>query len=326
MRDIVSLSIGFSLLVGFCFNVHAQEMPTFTHYAQNRMLYNPAVVGVGKSINIATLTQYFYFKDQTPLYNGLPISSKNNGSFTNLVSVSAPLTQYGGIGVTYINDKVGYEFKNHVKINLAVKIPIRQGASIGIGTELNFLEKGVDGSKLISIMPDPSIPTKKESQTHPHFGAGIYYTDTLLNSLNFRDLWISASSLNLNSNKYMFNNGKVFFTTEREFHAMAGVSIIDFLGSPSLKLHPSIKGTLARFNSFDITALAEINNKFTTGIAYRIGINNNQVWSLLLGFNGFENKFKSLRIGYSYAINPQLIPYHSGLHELRLNFSLNPFY
>ncbi|MDP2175323.1 MAG: PorP/SprF family type IX secretion system membrane protein [Bacteroidota bacterium] len=323
-RNSIPRVISFAILLGFSQNVFTQEIPFFTHYAFNKMLYNPAVVGAGNQINFATLSQYQYlnFRDQTPAFFGLT-PNKNLGVKTNLISISAPLTQYGGIGVTYLNDRFGFEFRNHVKIDVAARFPIRQGASFAIGTELNFLEKGIDGSKLFPLSPDPSVPTEKESQSHPSFGAGIYYTDSMIKSPRFKDLWVSVSSLNLNSNTYTTNNDRVFSKTEREIHAMAGVSIINFLGSPSLKFHPSIKGTFAGYNALDLTAITEFNNKFTAGLAYRT---THDAWSILLGFNGFKNKFKNLRIGYSYAFNYQFHIIDSGTHELRLNFNMNSFY
>lgn len=324
MRNIIPRVISFAILLGFSQNVFTQEIPFFTHYAFNRMLYNPAVVGAGNQINFATLSQYQYlnFRDQTPAFFGLT-PNKNVGVKTNLISISAPLTQYGGIGVTYLNDRFGFEFRNHIKIDVAARFPIRPGATFAIGTEVNFLEKGIDGTKLFPLTPDPSVPTKKESQSHPHFGAGIYYTDSIYKSSTFKNLWVSVSSLNLNSNTYTINNDRVFSKTEREMHAMAGVSIINFLGHPSLKFHPSVKGIFARFNALDLTAITEFNNKFTAGIAYRT---THDALSILLGFNGFKNKLKPLKVGYSYAFNYYFHSVQSGTHELRLSFSLDSFY
>ncbi len=330
MKKHIILLIGICLISLFSFDLKAQQFPSFTHYAFNKALYNPAVVGASDQIafSASTRIQFLGYDDRTPEFwpNGgaNQLLTTSNGIQSNLFSFSAPLTKYGGIGVTYLNDQLGYEFSNHFKVQAAVRLPLKHGQSIAFGPEINLLEKGIDGTQLMSLVPNPAIPNNKVSKNHPQYGFGIYYTDSLFKSSLFSNFWLSTSVLNINSSKYMFDNGVVFASPERNYFIMSGITVKNFLRNKNLKFHPSFIFTNVGISQIDFSALTEYNNSYSAGVSYRTS---NDVLSMLLAYSGFKKKFKGLRIGYSFDFYLSRIQtVSSRVHELQLNFNLNSFY
>jgi type IX secretion system PorP/SprF family membrane protein len=334
MKKIILISILAIILVFPKSKVYGQQDPYTTHYAFNRMLFNPAAAGAGQKFCLTALSHYQYlgYEDRTPeLYdiNKVEPPQKNVGPKTQMFSFSAPITKYGGLGIGFINDKLGYESSTHVKLDAAGRIPLASGATIAVGFEANFLQKGIDGGKLKPLaMGDPSIPTTNVKDMHPIFGGGVYYTDPMTNSVSTKNLWVGLSVLNINSPTYVFGTGSgtsiTFSTPESHIHLMGGITMEDFLGNPDLKFHPSAKFKRAGVNQIDLTGLVEYQQKLWGGVAYR---STSDAISILLGYSGFKGKLTGLRVGYSYDLTlSRILSVSSGSHELQLNycFELSP--
>lgn len=311
----------------------AQQDPYTTHYAFNRTLYNPAAVGAGNKYCFTALShhQWAGYEDRTPEFHpkgGTTLGPvKSVGPKTQMFSFSLPVTKYGGFGIGFINDKLGYEYSTHVKIDAAGRLPLASGATIAVGFEANILQKGLDGPKLYALAPgDPSVPTQNVSATNTIFGAGAYYTDPQESSVSTRNLWVGLSVLNLNSPTYVFGagNGTVFSTPEMHINLMGGITFLNFMGNPDLKFHPSAKFKRAGVNQLDLTGLMEYQEKLWGGLAYRT---TSDAISVMLGYSGFKGKLKGLRVGYSYDLTlTRILSVSSGTHELQLNycFEFNP--
>src|SRR5690606_38372991 len=136
-------SIGFKLS-----EVKAQQDPYMTHYMFNRALYNPAVAGAKDLFCVSVLShfQYVGYEDRTPEFwpkdasNPLPKGDvvKNVGPKTQGFTFTAPVTQYGGFGIGFMNDRLGYERSTHIKLNLAGRYPLASGATVSAGVDINF--------------------------------------------------------------------------------------------------------------------------------------------------------------------------------------------
>lgn len=313
----------------------AQQDPYTTHYAFNRTMYNPAAVGATNKFCVSILSHYQYlgYEDRTPefwpLDNANPNGPTGNaeksvGPKTQMFSFSAPVTKYGGLGIGFIQDKLGYENSTHVKLDGALRYPMNNGASISLGFEANFLQKGLDGSKLKPLAPnDPSIPGSNVNDNHTIFGAGAYYLNPMDNSVSIKNVWFGASVLNLNSPTFVYQNPSTsqdvtFSTPEKHIYLMGGLDMNDFMGNSNLIFHPSV---MIKYNSvlqLDATALVEYQQKLWGGVAYRTTAD---AFSVMLGYSGFQGKMKGLRIGYSYDLTmTKILSVSSGTHELQLNY------
>jgi len=327
-RIILSLlSVTFALLIAG--DLKAQQDPYTTHYAFNRMAYNPAVAGSLKRFCVTALSHYQYlgYEDRTLEFypdpnnpSSIPEAEKNVGPKTQMFTFSAPITQYGGLGIGFINDKLGYENATHVKLDAAGIIPFRSGARLSLGFEMNMLQKGLNGAKLKPLAPnDPNIPTLPVSDRHNVFGAGVYYIDPMVNSVSTRNLWISASVLNLNSPQFVFgNSGTVFHTPVKHIYVSGGIDMLDFMGKPDLIFHPSVMFKYNTVFQADMTALVEYQRKLWGGVAYRTTAD---AFSIMLGYSGFKGPLAGLRIGYSYDLNmTKVFTVSTGTHEIQLNY------
>ncbi len=309
----------------------AQQDPYNTHYAFNRTLYNPAAVGAGNKYCFSLLShhQYLGYEDRTPEFHpnkktGQPQTPvRSVGPKTQMFSFSMPVTKYGGFGIGFINDRLGYERSTHVKIDAAGRLPLASGATISVGFEANILQKGLDGDKLYALATgDPSIPGGDVNATNTVFGAGAYYVDPQESAVSTRNLWVGLSVLNLNSPTYTYtaqnNSDIVFSTPEMHFYLMGGITFLNFMGNSDLKFHPSAMFKRAGVNQLDLTGLVEYQDKLSGGLAYRT---TSDALSVILGYSGFKGNLKGLRVGYSYDLTlTRILSVSSGTHELQLNY------
>jgi type IX secretion system PorP/SprF family membrane protein len=309
----------------------AQQDPYTTHYMFNRMMYNPAVAGSKDKYCLTALShhQYLGYEDRTVEFwpsnpkdpnSKPPPANKMVGPKTQMFSFSAPITKFGGLGIGFINDKLGYENSTHIKIDAAGRIPVGIEGTLAVGAEVNFLQKGINGGQLRPLVPnDPSVPQEQVSDRHPIFGAGVYYINPMSNSASWRDLWVGASALNLNHPTYTFgDNNIVFATPVTHTYIMGGITKPGFI-NPDINFHPSV---MVKYNrgifQLDATALLEYQEKLWGGVAYRTTAD---ALSIMLGYSGFGGKFKGVRIGYSYDLTlTKIITVSSGSHEIQLNY------
>lgn len=315
----------------------AQQDPYNTHYAFNRMLYNPAVAGSKGRWCFTALSHYQYtgYEDRTlefwPTDPNNPTSppgsaTKAVGPKTQMFSFTAPISQYGGLGIGFIKDKLGYESSTHLKIDAAGRLPLQKRSAptdevpeLSLGFEVNFLQKGLDGTRLKPLAPlDPSIPNTMVTDRHPVFSGGLYYTNPMTNSGSWKDLWAGFSTMNLNSPQFVYGNNNVFSTPKMHSYLMGGISKTDFLGNSNLVFHPSVMMKFQTVFQMDATALVEYQSKFWGGLAYRTTVD---AFSVMLGYSGFSGNFQGLRIGYSYDLTlSKILNVSSGTHELQLNY------
>ncbi len=320
-----------SILLSKTDSVWAQQDPYTTHYAFNRMLYNPAVAGAKGRFCLTALSHYQYtgFEDRTLEFwsadksnaNGPKgTAAKNVGPKTQMFSFCAPVTKWGGLGIGFINDKLGYESSTHIKIDGAVRLPMGAEGTLAIGVEANILQKGIDGGNLKPLAPnDPRVPTAQESDRHTVFGAGAYYINEMSTSNGWRDLWVGLSALNLNHPDYEWGGGTVWSTPTTHTYLMGGITRVGFMGNADLNFHPSAMFKYNRnIKQLDVTALVEYQNKLWGGVAYRT---TSDALSIMLGYSGFGGNFRGLRIGYSYDLTlSKIINVSSGTHEIQLNY------
>lgn len=328
MKRIILTLLCLPASILFTGDVMAQQDPYTTHYAFNRMMYNPAVAGSLNKFCVTALSHYQYvgYEDRTPEFypsNGqTPAPTKGVGPKTQMFSFTAPVTKYGGLGIGFMNDKLGYESATHVKIDAAGILPLQSGAFLSLGVEMNILQKGLDGKKLKPLAPgDPSVPNDKVTSTKNIFGAGAYYIDPMSNAVSTRNLWFGLSALNLNKPTFEYQTGAssvVFHTPSTHYYMMGGISLIDFMGKPDLIFHPSVMFKYNTVFQADLTALVEYQKKLWGGIAYR---NTTDAISIILGYSGFKGNLKGLRVGYSYDLTmSRILTVSNGSHEIQLNY------
>jgi len=333
------LNLAFATVAILCCTLtYAQQDPYVTHYMFNRNLYNPAAIGANGKFCLSALShhQYLGFEDRTPEFhskNGIQQDKvKAVGPKTQMFSFGAPLNfkdpsgtskNYGGIGIGFINDKLGYEYSTHVKIGLAGRLPMANGSSIAIGGEYTILQKGIDGTQLLPlVLGDPSIPTNNVNQSKGNYAAGIYYNNPMTESAtSWKDMWVGLSATQLKKRQYMFGSSPSYVFNESVTHifGMGGITKTDFLGKADLQFHPSFMYKHAPgINQIEFTGLVEYQQRLWGGLAYR---STSDALSVMLGYSGFQGPLRGLRIGYSYDLTlTRILSVSSGTHEIQLNY------
>lgn len=285
-----------ALLALVSFSAQAQQDPQFTQYMYNTTNINPAYAG-----NRGTLSFFGLHRTQWAGLEGAPQ--------TNVFAVNTPLGESKlGLGVSFINDKLGVMDENTISVDLSYTIDLNnQGSKLSFGLKGSANLLSVEYSKLLTYNPnDPRFAKDISGQFTPNIGAGMYWHNeasylgfsipNFLESTRYDD--------NLQSNMrqtmtYYFMGGHVFEL------------------NPMLKFKPAflVKATKGAPLQADITANFLIHDKFTLGGAYRW----DAAWSGLVGYQITDGLF----IGYSYdAETTKLANYNNGSHEIFLRFEL----
>ena len=269
----------FFLFVSFV--AFSQQEAQFSHNMFNNMAINPGYAGSNDAICATLLArqQWVGFKDA---------QGDKGWPKTYLLSVDGPVSRlHGGLGLTIIQDQLGFEKNIGVKIDYAYRIAAGIG-TLGIGAEVSFLNKKIDFSKFIAIDPtDPLLnPPGKEGNTTTDFAFGLFYKIP-------SKLYFGLSATQLRQADIKYGGSLASPTLARHYYVSAGY-FYPIPGSPSLELDPSllIKSDLTS-TQFDVNALLKYNNQFWAGVSYRA----TDAIVVLVGMN-----WKSFHFGYSYDI------------------------
>ncbi len=330
------------------FKGFSQQDPYYTHYAFNKILFNPAYAGASGSfcVNANAHRQWMGLSDETGYFKtqsgAAPVNFIDNiMPKTNAFGFTAPIniknaagvsTNYGGAFLSFVNDVVAYESNTYLRGGLAGAYNMSDGSSIRLGFDVTSITRQIDGTKMRAHDPnDPLVPTNKQGDTKTELGAGVWYSNP-----NVKDLYVGLSVSHLNPKEYNYaaSGGAINVKSARHFYLMGGMSIPQFLGNPALTLDPSVMiKTVAEEGGFvkpQFTPQGVVtwNNTFAGGLSIRgqgVGLD---AASILLGYyppikgnspNGQGTQL--FRIGYSYDITLQSLRRSSnGTHELQVNY------
>ena len=150
-------------------NVNSQQDYQFTHYMFDNLSFNPGYAGLTQSI-CGTMI----FRQQWSGFNGSPT--------TGLVNVHAPVQLLrGGIGLTYLNDQLGFEKNNIARLSYSYHQAIGVG-TLGIGVSAGIVQKSLNATWITPDQgagyidgTDPGIALSNASDMVPDFNFGLFY-------------------------------------------------------------------------------------------------------------------------------------------------------
>lgn len=273
---------------------NAQQDSQYTQYMYNTVNVNPAYAGSRES-----LTLFLLHRSQWVGLDGAPV--------TNNVSAHTPIGDSNfGVGLSFINDRIGPVDENTISADLAYFIQISSNFKLSVGLKGTANIFNLDVNKLnIYNASDPNFQNFN-SEFSPNIGAGVYlFSDKTYLGLSVPNFF--------ETNRY--NDNDVSITQERmHFYVIAG-HVFDL--SPSIKFKPALlaKAVEGAPLQADITANFLIHEKLTLGAAYR--------WdSAVSGLVGFQIT-PTLFAGYGYDMETSnLSNYNSGSHEIFLRFEI----
>jgi len=278
----------------------SQQLPQFTQYMYNTISINPAYAGSRETLSVIGL-----HRSQWVGFDGGPI--------TQTLTANMPLgNEKIGVGISFINDKLGYQEFSYVYGDFSYTINTSDNTKLAFGLKAGFTQYSLSNELRGDEPDDPSI-YGVEDRWSPNIGVGLFWHNP--------KWYVGVSApriLNTNHNKQGNASGVQYQALERISYYVTGGYV--FTLSENVKLKPAalIKGTNGAPLSYDMTANFLFNEKFWIGGSYRI---NN--YTAALGAIADFQVSKQLRIGYAYEYPlSDINAYTGGSHEILLMFEV----
>ncbi|MAP02046.1 MAG: hypothetical protein CMD01_04425 [Flavobacteriales bacterium] len=291
--------IALTLLFG-AHNINAQQDYQFTHYMFDNLSFNPGYAGITQSICGTVL-----FRQQWAGFDGSPT--------TALINVHAPVQALrGGIGLSYLNDQLGFEKNNIARLSYSYHMSVGVG-ELGIGLSAGIIQKSFDATWITpdqgtAFVPadDNSIPINNASGVVPDFNLGLFYKTN--------QLFLGVSTTHLGG----FEMDDLNVKNVHHYWITGGYN---YDINPDWRLRPSllIKSDAAS-TIMDLNVNVLYKSMIWAGATYRLG----DAIAPMMGYQHSFDDGATLRIGYSYGITTSdLGNYNNGTHDIMLNYCFN---
>lgn len=271
---------------------YSQQDAQYTQYMYNTINVNPAYAG-----SRGVMSVFLLHRTQWVGLDGAPVS--------NALSVNAPIENTNlGVGVSFVNDRIGPTVDNTISADLSYTIPTSEVYKLSFGIKGTANLFSFDKEKLtIQNQGDPLLQSLSNNFS-PNVGAGVY--------LHSNKLYLGASVPNFFQTK-RYNDNDYAVYKERMNTYLIGGYVFDL--SPNLKFKPAFLGKMVQGAplQLDVSGNFLINDKFVLGAAWRWSA----AASLMAGFQVSDG----LYIGYGYDLDTtKLAHYNSGSHEVFLRY------
>jgi type IX secretion system PorP/SprF family membrane protein len=292
----------------------AQQDPQFTQWMNNKLIYNPGYAGTSGGMCGA-----LQFRQQWASFVGAPvtITFAGDAKLQNL-----PI----GVGLTFINDKIGPMSTNYVRAAGSWINKIGKG-SLGIGLDVGILQKSINATW---IVPEPykvdnTIPGVYDGGTNGNLntasfdvGFGAFYNIPGKFYAGLSTSHIPAQTLNGTG------AGNVNFKVTRHYYLMTGYTFnLDPVGRHTLTPNVKYKSDLAA-GALDLNLMYAFSinaSKFSIGPTVRV----NDAAAILLGYQTTVKGTTTFKGGLSYDfVLSKIKGYTSGTYELFLGACFTP--
>jgi len=272
---------------------YSQQDAQYTQYMYNTINVNPAYAGSRGVMSIFAL-----HRTQWVGLDGAPV--------TNAFSVNSPIENTNlGVGLSFVNDRIGPTVENTVSADLSYTIPTSETYKLSFGIKGTANLFSFDRDKLnIQNQADPLLQSLSNNFS-PNVGAGAYFHSD--------KSYLGLSVPNFFQTK-RYNDNDYAVYKERMNAYLIGGYVFDL--SPNLKFKPAFLGKMVQGAplQLDVSGNFLINDKFVLGAAWRWSA----AASLMAGFQVSDG----LYIGYGYDLDTtKLAHYNSGSHEVFLHES-----
>ena len=291
IKKIVIVLIGLLPFIGI-----SQELPFYSNYTINPLIYNPA--NAGQNID---LQAFLHHRTQWTGFKGSPTSQ--------LLTISAPLTAINsGIGFSIQNDQRGLfnTLTGSVKYAYHVKINQQSNISFGLGLDIQNRLLRI-GESTVKDIEDPLVNRGSTSETFFDAAFGIEYH--LLNKLTVGFSVPQLLEGNAGGENSVVKNSR-YFIGQASY-------LLNATSSGNIKIEPVV---LTRYSQnipiqYDVNALVHYKNMFLIGVGYR----SNYAINLHAGVT-----LKNFKVRYVYDIATVSANLNAGLsHEITLGYTLN---
>ncbi len=282
------------LLVLLGFKSFAQQDAQYSHYMFNGFVFNPALAGSKESLSALGL-----FRTQFVGIDG--------GPQTSTFSAHMPInTINSGVGLHIINDRIGVANSTlNFMASYAYKYQMANGILSG-GISLGMIQRTIDGSSYVPDQTgDNAIPAGKANVVKPDINIGVLY--------NTEQYYVGLSATHLNRPNLDFvGSGNTEYRNNIHTNLVVGYN---WNVNPIIDIKPSVLVKYATAVSFDVNAMAFINQKYWGGLSYRLN-------DAIIGIVGF-NITPQIKFSYAYDYTlSNLNQASTGSHEVILGYDV----
>ncbi len=290
------------LLLAICLVLFASYMPIasqtdvhFSQYMFNEITFNPAAIEVSNTLNASMVARQQWV-------------GFDNAPSTQILNVSTYIQDiYGGVGINFINDNVGYESFNIARAFYAFPIQTGVLSTVTLGLGAGVVSRTIDGTELKYADPsDPLAFKGKETFTNPDFNFGAEYVDPNL-TVGFAITHLNYKS----SRKATIEYPPMHYYLYGKYRFEEVVDKIDI--QPFLLFKSSWVIT-----QFDINVIGYYDDLIWTGFSYRLG----DAISAMAGYQITD--YLSAGYAYDYSIGTSR-GYSGGSHEIMLQATFEGF-
>lgn len=285
------------LIVLFVFigtrRVSAQQDPHYSHYMFNSYVFNPALAGSKESLSMVGL-----FRTQFVGIEG--------GPKTQSISAHMPVAPlHGGAGLHIVNDQVGYERMLTFLASYAYRYQMANGI-LAAGASLGFMQRTLQGDKLIAAQPDAAVPNTTVNAIKPDINLGVLY------STEQYYVGLSASHLNQANLNYELPVNNSNYKNVLHYYLTAGYN---WNLNPTIDIKPSVILKQSKSLQAEANVMLFYNQKIWGGLSYRLD-------DALIGIVGF-NVTDRIKLSYAYDYTLSKLSVSSkGSHEVLLGYDV----
>lgn len=235
--------------------VFGQNTPHASLFQYNQMMINPGYAGMDEGIAVGTLV-----RNQWMGFDGAPSNQRFNAHM--------PFKLFGqqhGVGLTLLNDEIGFETNIAVGVNYAYQRELSEG-KIGIGVGFGFMNQSLSGEFIgIDGSTDALLPTGDDKPIFFDLNAGVYYkSDKLFFGFSLNHLTapeLKYQSLKEGAGVYPYYQRAAFLTFGYKYQ----------LSNPLFEIEPSVMiYTTGTSTQFVFDGLLYYKSKFWGGVGYRL--------------------------------------------------------
>jgi len=271
----------------------------FTHYMYNTLAVNPGYAGSRGALTVTAL-----HRSQWIGVKGAPM--------TQTLTFHSPIPNKNiGLGLSFINDKIGPTNTNSIYADFAYRIKLKKERVFAIGLKggVNIMTGALSNLE-INDGSDGSFTANTSSKLLPNFGAGLYFSTPRS--------YIGFSAPKLLQNSYreaVVVSNNLRLGERRHYYFIAGTR---FKLSNSTVFKPTtfLKVTGGTPIELDLTGTFVFKDKFSVGAMYRTG----DAIGMLFGVN-FTEQFE-VSCSYDWSLGFKSGPYNWGSAEIMLRYDL----
>lgn len=253
----------------------AQKESVSAFYRTNMNVVNPAYAGLDDLALVTTTLR--------KQWTGIAEAPE-----TQAVSLSAPLGQNLGIGLSVINDKTFIEKQTYLAVDLSYRLKMGETADLYLGIKAggNFYSVNTTGLRTYDVEYDPALSSI--SSLNPNIGVGaVYKAGPMYVSLSVPAMLRTKKAKNDMGYAMVVSQDPRFYLSGG-YDIQLNSSVTDLVLKPSVMLRYTNGNPLAA----DFTTMLAIEKKFDIGVMYRTTKSYGALASLALG--------KHFLLGYAF--------------------------